>query len=76
MNKHTRTRAKSLKTIIRDNMIHDVDDELRAEFGDAYYDMSRDSIYRRIAQRTGLCTKKIAETLNHTAREKIPQYDE
>lgn len=69
-----RKRAKSLKVIIRDNMIHDIDSELRAKYGDLYHDMSRQSIYRRIAERTGYCTKVIAHTLNYTRREDISDF--
>lgn len=32
MNTAKRKRAKSLKVIIRDNMIHDIDSELRARY--------------------------------------------
>lgn len=59
-------REKCLKVINRDNMIHAVDRELREKFGELYYEVSRNSIYRRISERTGYCTKIIAYVLNHT----------
>lgn len=71
-----RKRTKSLKVIIRDNMIHDIDSELRAKFGELYHDLSRQSIYRRIAERTGYCTKVIAHTLNYTRREDISDFQD
>lgn len=71
-----RKRTKSLKVIIRDNMIHEIDSELRAKFGELYYDLSRQSIYRRIAARTGYCTKIIAYALNHTTFQDTSDFTE
>lgn len=59
-------RERCLKVIIRDNNIHAIDNELREKFGELYYEVSRNSIYRRISERTGYCTKIIAYVLNHT----------
>ncbi len=66
MNTLKSKREKCLKVIIRDNNIHAIDRELRERFGELYYEISRKSIYRRIAERTGYCPKVIANTLNHT----------
>lgn len=71
-----RERGISLKTIIRNNHIHEIDAALREHYGDAYVDMSRDSIYRRIAARTGYCTKVIADVLNHTSYTDISEFTE
>lgn len=60
-----------MKAILRDNLIHKVDAELREQFGELYHEISRKCIYHRIAARTGYCTKVIANTLNHTCPKDI-----
>lgn len=72
MNPKCPKREKCLKAIIRDNLIHKIDAELREQFGELYHEISRKCIYHRIAARTGYCTKVIANTLNHTRPEDIP----
>lgn len=65
-----RVRDISQRTIDDHNTIHNIDRELRTELGDVYHDMSRGSIYRRIAERLPegykYCAKRIAYILNHT----------
>jgi hypothetical protein len=65
-----RVREVSQRTIDDHNIVHAIDNELRSELGDIYNDMSRGSIYRRIAERLpkgyGYCEKQIAFILNHT----------
>jgi hypothetical protein len=66
----TRVRELSQRTIDDHNIVHAINNELRSELGDIYNDMSRGSIYRRIAERLpkgyGYCEKQIAFILNHT----------
>lgn len=66
----TRVREISQRTIDDHNIVHAIDNALRSELGDIYNDMSRGSIYRRIAERLpngyGYCEKQIAYILNHT----------
>lgn len=70
MGKYKREREKSQRTIDDHNTIHLIDKQLRQELGDIYFDLSRSSIYRRIAERLPkgykYCTKRIAYILNHT----------
>lgn len=66
MGKYKREREKSQKTIINHNEVHIVDNELREYYGDDYADLSRDSIYKRIARRTGYSIRRISYILNHT----------
>ncbi len=67
-------KQRSIKAIRRNNEIHDIDMTLRKQYGDAYRDMSRESIYKRIADKTGYCTKTIAWILNHTTKENISDF--
>lgn len=60
---------KSPKTTNDHNNVHAIDNELRTTMGDVYHDVSRGSIYRRIAERTGYCVKRVAWILNHTTPE-------
>lgn len=55
-------------TILRDNKVHEIHAELRAELGGLADVVSRQYIYERIKMRTGLCTKTIAFILNHTIK--------
>ena len=53
-------------TIIRDNRVHEVYGEIREELGTFADVVSKQYLYERIRERTGLCTKTIAFILNHT----------
>ena len=53
-------------TIIRDNEVHKLYNEVKAELGNLAYEVRREYIYKRISAQTGLCTKCIAYILNHT----------
>lgn len=64
--KNKRVREKSAKTIKNHNEVHIVDRELREQYGEDYLDLSRESIYRRIAKRTGYSTRTISQILNHS----------
>lgn len=70
MGKYKREREKSQRTIDDHNVVHLIDKDLRTELGDVYFDLSRSSIYRRIAERLPegykYCSKRIAYILNHT----------
>ena len=70
MGNNKRLREKSQRTIDDHNVVHLIDKDLRTELGDVYFDLSRCSIYRRIAERLPkgykYCAKRIAYILNHT----------
>lgn len=65
-----RIREKSQRTIDDHDAVHRIDNDLRKELGDIYYELGRGSIYRRIAERLPAgykyCAKRIAYILNHT----------
>jgi hypothetical protein len=56
-----------VSTIIRDNEVHKIYNEVKAELGGLIYEVRREYIYKRISEKTGLCTKCIAYILNHTS---------
>lgn len=66
----TRVRELSQRVVDDHDKVHLIDIELRRELGDIYHDMSRGSIYRRIAERMPegyrYNVKRIAFILNHT----------
>ena len=53
-------------TVVRDNMVHRVYDDVCKELGKCAGLVPREFIYNEIRERTGLCTKTIAFILNHT----------
>jgi len=63
----TSSENRRRSTIIRDNDVHLAYEELRKELGALASEVSRNYIYGRIHERTGLCFKTIAFVLNHTA---------
>ena len=66
MNKHRVKDEISPLVIKHHNEVHAIDDELRAQYGELYYAISRGYIYGEIRKRTGYCIKQIATILNHT----------
>lgn len=55
-------------TVLRDNAVHEMYDEILRELGDKASYISRAYIYRRISERTHLSTRTISHILNHTSR--------
>lgn len=55
-----------VSTTIRDNEVHKLYNEVMAELGNLAYEVRREYVYKRISEKTGLCTKCIAYILNHT----------
>ena len=53
-------------TIIRNNHIHDLYDEIKLELGCYANEVSRNYIYRRISEKTGLCIRTVSNIINHT----------
>jgi len=53
-------------TIIRDNEVHKLYDEVRQEAGKYFRELPRSTVYAVIGEQTGLCAKTIAYILNHT----------
>lgn len=69
---------RNLKTVLRDNVIHEAANAILAEAGEYASDISRTSLYLRVAKRTGYKRRKIQETLNHTIyipRDKLYMYE-
>lgn len=54
-------------TVIRNNEIHRMYDEILDELGD----LSRDYVYGKIKDRTGLSIRHISRIINHTKVEEI-----
>lgn len=69
-------KARSLKTIRRDNQIHEEYQALMLRGGEFATAVSRKFIYDAIARRTGYSTRTIAEVLNHTTYTKITSFME
>lgn len=58
--------TRNLKTVLRDNSIHEAAAAVLIEAGEYASDISRTSLYIRVAKRTGCKRRKVQETLNHT----------
>lgn len=58
-------------TVIRDNEIHRMYDEILNELGDLATVVSRNYVYGRIKDRTGLSIRHISRIINHTKVEEI-----
>lgn len=59
-------RKRRDSTIMRDNRIHEAYAQVVKELGDVFPFVSRTEIYRRVAGIVHLCTKTVANVLNHT----------
>lgn len=53
-------------TVVRNNMVFSIYDELKKEYGEVFNFIVREFIYEKIKERTGLHTKTIAKILNHS----------
>lgn len=69
-------KTRSLKTIRRDNQIHEEYQALMLRGGEFATAVSRKFIYDAIARSTGYSTRTIAEVLNHTTYTKIASFME
>lgn len=58
-------------TVIRNNEIHKMYDEILNELGDLATVVSRNYVYGRIKDRTGLSNRHISRIINHTKVEEI-----
>lgn len=58
-------------TVIRDNEIHRMYDEILDELGDLATVVSRNYVYGKIKDRTGLIIRHISRIINHTKVEEI-----
>lgn len=58
-------------TVIRNNEIHKMYDEILNELGDLATVVSRNYVYGRIKDRTGLSIRHISRIINHTKVEEI-----
>lgn len=69
-------KTRSLKTILRDNGIHDAYNALIARGGEFATAVSRKFIYDKIAKCTGYSTRVVADVLNHTSYTKTTFFEE
>lgn len=53
-------------TVVRNNLVFSIYEELKKEHGEAFNFIIREFIYEKIKERTGLHTKTIAKILNHS----------
>ena len=70
--------TRSLKTVLRDNAIHEAATAVLSDAGEYASELTRTSLYIRVAKRTGCKKRKVQDTLNHTiwvAPEKLCLYD-
>lgn len=58
-------------TVIRNNETHKMYDEILDELGDLATVVSRNHVYGRIKDRTGLSIRHISRIINHTKVEEI-----
>lgn len=58
-------------TVIRDNEIHRMYNEILNELGDLATVVSRNYVYGKIKDRTGLSIRHISRIINHTKVEEI-----
>lgn len=58
-------------TVIRNNEVHKMYDEILNELGDLATVVSRNYVYGRIKDRTGLSIRHISRIINHTKVEEI-----
>lgn len=58
-------------TVIRNNEIHKMYDEILNELGDLATVVSRNYVYGKIKDRTGLSIRHISRIINHTKVEEI-----
>lgn len=58
-------------TVIRDNEIHRMYNEILDELGDLATVVSRNYVYGKIKDRTGLSIRHISRIINHTKVEEI-----
>ena len=55
-------------TVLRDNAVHEMYNDILKELGDKASFISRGYIYNRISERTHLSTRTISYILNHTRK--------
>lgn len=66
MNVMIMKKARHKSTIVRDNLVYGIYQELREQYGDIIFNnLARSFIYEEISRRTGLSPKTISRKLNH-----------
>lgn len=58
-------------TVIRNNEIHRMYDEIMEELGELATVVSRTYVYERIHEQTGLSIRHISRIINHTKRQDV-----
>lgn len=67
---------RNLRTVLRDNRIHELHEELREQAGALYPALARGFIYDAISRRTGWSTKVVQRVLSSTVWEDPARYME
>jgi len=55
-----------MSTIIRDNSVHEIYQEVCKELGEYAFLVPKSYLYNKVREKTGLCAKTIAYIINHT----------
>lgn len=58
-------------TIMRNNLVFSIYEELKKEYGEAFNFLVRSFVYEKIREKTGLSDRTISEILNHRNKEDI-----
>lgn len=62
---------RRISSILRDNLVHEIYNEELNKLGDAGNHVSRDYLYNKVKEKTGLSTRTISYIINHTEITKI-----
>lgn len=62
---------RRLSSVLRDNLVHEMYEEELARLGEAGNYVSREYLYRKVGERSGLSVRSVSYILNHTDKEEI-----
>lgn len=62
---------RRISSILRDNLVHEIYNEEIKKLGDAGSYVSRDYLYNKVKEKTGLSTRTISYIINHTEITKL-----
>ena len=62
---------RRLSSVLRDNLVHEMYEEELARLGEAGNYVSREYLYRKVGERSGLSVRSVSYILNHTDKEDI-----
>lgn len=70
----SKTNNRRITSIIRDNLVHKIYDEECKKVGEAAGYVSREYLYGKVKERTGLSIRTISYIVNHTIPTDIECY--